>query len=63
MTCLCNIGAHNAYDVIQDGAEKVHERRTTNDKIGHPFSGTGHPKLGCVLPTSNANIKIHIVQI
>ena len=61
MTYLRNIGAHNAYDVIQDGAEKVHERpttndqkRTTNDKIGHRFSSTGRPRLGCFLLTSNA---------
>ena len=30
MTYLRNIGAHNAYDVIQDGAEKVHD--ATNDQ-------------------------------
>ena len=63
MTYLRNIGAHNAYDVIQDGAEKVHERRTTNDKIGHPFSSTGCPRLGCVLPTSNANIHKFITSL
>ena len=32
MTHLHNIGAHNTYDVIQDGAEKLHERRTANDE-------------------------------
>ena len=47
---LRNIGAHNTYDVIQDGAEKVHihERRTTNDKLGHRSSSTERLRLGCV---------------
>ena len=44
----------NAYDVIQDGVQKVHERRTTNDKIGHPFNSIGRPRLECVLLMSNA---------
>ena len=54
MTYLRNIDAHNAYNVIQDGAEKVHERLTTNDKISYRFSSTGQPRLGCVFLTSNA---------